>query len=102
MAWTTPFNLSVDAGASQNPDVAVGPDGTVHAVWTNLTTAQMEYSSRPVGGSWSTPVVVATYAGTTISRIDSRSSIIWAAPCVIVTRSDSMMALTTKALPVSR
>ncbi len=66
VAWTPPLNLSNDAGASQAPDIAVAPDGTVHAVWTDVTTREMMYSSRAVGGSWSTPEVVATYPNITI------------------------------------
>jgi hypothetical protein len=66
MAWTSPENLSVDTDATNWPDVAVGYDGKLHAVWTNTSTHQMMYSSRAFGGSWSTPEVVGTYAGTTL------------------------------------
>jgi hypothetical protein len=65
-AWTPSLNLSNDADVPQAPDVAVASDGTVHAVWTDTTTYEMLYSSRAVGGSWSTPEVVATYANITI------------------------------------
>jgi hypothetical protein len=66
LAWSPPLNLSNDAGSSQAPNVAVSPDGTVHAVWTDITSKEMMYSARAVGGSWSAPEVVATYAGITM------------------------------------
>lgn len=65
LAWTPSLNLSNDVQSSQAPDVAVAPNGTIHAVWTDITTHRMLYSSRAVGGSWSTPEVVATYADIT-------------------------------------
>jgi FlgD Ig-like domain len=66
LAWAPSLNLSNDADVSQVPDIAVASDGTMHAVWTDATTHKMMYSSRAVGGSWSAPVVVATYANTTL------------------------------------
>lgn len=44
------------------PDIAVGPDGTLHAVWLgNITsgaaTGYLQYSQKPVGGSWSARVL---------------------------------------------
>lgn len=65
LSWTPPANLSIDADETRLPDIAVGNDGTFHAVWTNATTREMKYSWRPYQGSWSAPAVVGTYAGTT-------------------------------------
>lgn len=65
-AWVPPLNLSSDPDVTRMPDIAVAPDGTLHAVWTDQTTREMKYRSRPPGGSWSAATVVGTYAGITI------------------------------------
>jgi hypothetical protein len=64
-AWTPPINLSADADVTNFPGIAVASDWTLHAVWTDQTTREMKYSSRPPGGAWSAPEIVGTYAGTT-------------------------------------
>jgi len=48
-AWSSPANLSQDAAASTNPDLAVGPDSSLHLVWQEAT---IMYRSRLAGGGW--------------------------------------------------
>jgi len=60
--WTEPINISNMEGTDYFPDITVGPDGTMHCVWTHKHTNQyMEifYSnSSNEGLNWSTPVSI--------------------------------------------
>jgi hypothetical protein len=68
-AWSPPQNISQTPGTrSDMPEVAVGPDGTVHAVWNDaigssqVCCAETYYASRPAFGTWSTPVNISQSA----------------------------------------
>lgn len=56
--WSTPVNVSNLAGNSSTPKIVVDNVGTIHAVWCGDTLGSLDifYTSKPVGGSWSTPV----------------------------------------------
>ncbi len=58
---------SEDVSASGTfPDVAVGPDGTVHAVWSGAGTT---YSQRAPDGTWTTPTTISSLnAGEGLNR----------------------------------
>ena len=53
-----PRNISRNSGNSYGADIAVDALGNLHVVWHDETTGNWEilYSTKPSGGSWSTPV----------------------------------------------
>lgn len=55
--WSEPVRLSTEPGA-QVPRVAIGPDGTLHVVYSSFATNQFYYT-RNSGGGWSAPIAVA-------------------------------------------
>jgi hypothetical protein len=57
----------LDPGATVNQSailsLAVDPtNGTFHAIWSQVSNSDVMYSSRPIGGAWSTPVSIAAPA----------------------------------------
>jgi|GEM_PF-4777533 len=65
--WQPPLNLSANSGQSQEPFLLVGYDGTLHVVWQDYTLdpnqADIFYSYKSPGGSWSPPVDVSQNEG---------------------------------------
>jgi PKD domain len=57
-AWSVPADLSEEAGSASEPSVAVDSSGGATAVWRRPTGIYnvVESSTRPAGGSWSSPV----------------------------------------------
>lgn len=55
--WSTPVNISNNTGDSEYPVLAADSQGTVNVAWQDNTPGNWEifYSSKPAGGSWSTP-----------------------------------------------
>jgi uncharacterized repeat protein (TIGR01451 family) len=54
--WSIPVNISLNAGESRDPQLAVQSDGTVHVIWRDRTgtgTLNVFYAQRTT--SWSTP-----------------------------------------------
>jgi hypothetical protein len=64
-SWSTPVDLSAAGEDATNPQVTVGADGTAIAVWTrsNGTNDIVQASTRPSGGSWTTPADNLSEAG---------------------------------------
>jgi hypothetical protein len=58
--WSAPEDVSGDLVAARRPQVAVGPDGTVAAVWGSFDGAheRVQGAARAPGGAWSTPVTL--------------------------------------------
>lgn len=57
--WTSPLNISNDAGFSRSPSLKVDLAGNINAVWMDQTPGNFEvYYSRSTdtGNTWSTPV----------------------------------------------
>lgn len=66
-AWTAPELLSAGivtatAGdpARDKPAIAFDPAGTAHVVWRNTPPGEVYYVSRPAGGAWSAPLMIAS------------------------------------------
>ena len=57
-SWSTPEDLSASGQNAFNPQVTVDATGTAIAVWSrsNGSNTIIQASTRPSGGSWSTPV----------------------------------------------
>lgn len=57
--WTEPINISNIDGFDRDPDIAIGPDGTLHCVWEHSYSnyfRKIFYSfSTDEGYKWSTP-----------------------------------------------
>ncbi|MBM3135623.1 MAG: hypothetical protein FJZ89_10175 [Chloroflexi bacterium] len=53
-SWTAPTNVSQTAGDSLQPALAVGPDGTLHALWADNTPGQYDvyYAAKPPASAW--------------------------------------------------
>jgi uncharacterized delta-60 repeat protein len=64
-SWSTPVDLSAPGEDATNPQVTVDADGTAIAVWTrsNGTNDIVQASTRPSGGSWTTPADNLSEAG---------------------------------------
>jgi hypothetical protein len=64
-SWSTPVDLSAAGEDATNPQVTVDADGTAIAVWTrsNGTNDIVQASTRPSGGSWTTPADNLSEAG---------------------------------------
>ncbi len=58
-------NVSRSPGVSNHPALAAGGDGTLHALWEDLSPGNYEvmYASRPPGGDWSEPENVSRNEG---------------------------------------
>ena len=57
-AWTAPVVINPQhSGNSTLPELALGPDGTLHLVWLNYINpvGAIYYASRDPAGNWSTP-----------------------------------------------
>jgi hypothetical protein len=56
-SWSTPVDLSETGQDATNPQVTVDANGTAIAVWSrsNGTNTIIQSSTRPSGGSWTTP-----------------------------------------------
>jgi hypothetical protein len=64
--WSSATNISNTRGESKRPTVAAAADGSLHAVWEDLSTGNWEilYASRgPGAGSWSPPVNISNSPG---------------------------------------
>ncbi|MFC1926656.1 hypothetical protein ACFLWV_02770 [Chloroflexota bacterium] len=63
--WSTPVNLSDNAGESRAPAIAVDSRGTVHLAWHDYGSGNYEimYTSLPEGGSWTTPHNISSNSG---------------------------------------
>jgi hypothetical protein len=62
--WSVPVDLSGTLGSAHAPRVGIEPDGTAMAVWEGNTArgetdGHIGESTRPAGGSWSTPQMIA-------------------------------------------
>ena len=61
-SWTAPIVVNPShTGTSQYPQIALGPDDTLHAVWmdnTSYVTTRIFYATQPVGGSWTIAVAL--------------------------------------------
>jgi uncharacterized repeat protein (TIGR01451 family) len=53
-SWTAPTNVSQTPGSSQWPALAVGPAGTLHALWADDTSGQYDvyYATKPPASAW--------------------------------------------------
>jgi hypothetical protein len=53
-SWTAPTNVSRTSGSSEWPAIAVGPDGTLHALWADNTSGQYDvyYAAKPPDSAW--------------------------------------------------
>ena len=56
-AWSSPVNISTNAGDSTHPAAAVDHVGTVHVLWRDSSAARTDifYASRAPDGVWSQP-----------------------------------------------
>ncbi len=76
--WTKPVNLS-KSGAASLPVIAVGPDGSMHAMWWDAVSGQQYMRLGITSTTWTTPTVVPAIFGErriltdTVSRIASVS-----------------------------
>jgi len=64
--WSAPVNVSDNAGHSLSPAVAVDAAGTLHAVWYDNSSGNLDvfYASKGTGGwDWSAPVNVSNTPG---------------------------------------
>jgi hypothetical protein len=66
--WAQPFNISKTLGVSSEPDVAVGPDGSIHVAWTDTSAGgqhpQIYYCASKDGGvTWSTAENISNTSG---------------------------------------
>ena len=81
--------------------VAVAPDGTAHAIWIEQTgtTFQLMSSSRPRGGSWTTPVQVDTGSTTQDAQpsmaVDARGRVVAAWRDYLPQRTGSVIRTAT-------
>lgn len=66
-SWSTPVTLSELGQNSNQPRVAVDPDGDAFVAWTRAGALPAQVASRAAGGSWSTPVVISE-AGATATQ----------------------------------
>jgi len=66
ITWSSPVNVSNNAGVSLSPAVAVGTTGTLHAVWyDNSISGNLDifYARKEPNQSWSAPVCIANTPG---------------------------------------
>jgi len=65
VTWSTPVDLSATGRDATAPQVTVDDTGTAIAVWTrsNGTNTIVQASTRPSGGSWSTPATDLSVVG---------------------------------------
>jgi hypothetical protein len=64
--WSSPVNLSSNAGASRFPCLAVDREDRLHAVWQDCSPAgrwAIFYVSKPLGAQWSVPETISGYEG---------------------------------------
>ncbi len=56
--WTTPENISLAGGQAEAPQIVVDSNGRATAVWSRHDGSNpiIQASTRPNGGTWSTPV----------------------------------------------
>lgn len=64
-SWSAPVSLFKPRRQAQQPQVAVGPQGDVTAVWVRSDGRDLiaQAATRPVGGSWSAPVDISADDG---------------------------------------
>jgi hypothetical protein len=62
---SSPVDISSSVSESKHPAIAMGPGGDIHVVWEGWTSASWEilYSSKPVGGVWTSPVNISNTGG---------------------------------------
>ena len=61
--WISPETVDndVDSFHTWQGDLAVGSDGTAHAIWTDQeggSNHKVKYAQRPSGGSWTSPITI--------------------------------------------
>jgi hypothetical protein len=63
--WSSPINLSNSLGTADDPDVAIGPDNSIHMVWNDNSSGSYDilYASKTSDGEWSIPVNVSNQSG---------------------------------------
>lgn len=98
-SWSAPVVISGPLTNSVWPDLAVGPDGTVHAVWSDPHNGNAEiwYSSKPSGQAWSSPLMVSIppsnfYSAPPFVEVDSLGTV----HVVFTTRVPSRIFYTAK------
>jgi hypothetical protein len=82
--WSSPTSLSAPGQDAHDPQVAVGPDGTVIAVWGRWdgSTDRVQAASMAPAGTWSTPRNLSragqdAQAPQVSSGPDGRASVVW-------------------------
>lgn len=82
VSWSTPANLSVAGEDAVRPEVAAGPDGSVHAVWVrSVGTDDQVETARFTGSAWSEAVILsgagdAEYPQVAVAA-DGRAIAVW-------------------------
>lgn len=63
--WSSPVNISSNAGASFVPSAVVDAARTLYVVWEDSTPGNYDifFSTKPAGGSWSSPLNISTNSG---------------------------------------
>jgi hypothetical protein len=66
--WSSPINISKNSAPSEKPRLAVGSDGTVHAVWQDHAPGNFDvfYASKPPATGWTSPINIANTPGDSI------------------------------------